>query len=256
MSELDLAVQARESLAAGLFEQLHAGTHDGVGITRASYGPGENFAHELLGDCARSLGFEATHDAAGNTFMDLPGADRSKSPMVVGSHLDSVAQGGNFDGAAGVIAGLVAVTALRDAGVVPPRDIRVMGIRGEEGEWFGVPYIGARSALGTLPVAELDRAKRVDTGRVLHAHMTDAGCDIEAIRAGELSLPPARVHGFIEVHIEQGPVLDERSIPVGLVTGIRGHSRLQKAQCSGEYSHCGGVRAATGATRLLRWLSW
>jgi len=241
MVELDQAVKAREPLAARLFEQLREGTHDGVGITRASYGEGEQFAHTLLGERAGSLGLEVAHDAVGNTFMTLPGADREAPPMVIGSHLDSVAQGGNFDGAAGVIAGLVAALALRDAGVVPARDIRVMGIRAEEGEWFGVAYIGSRSALGTLPEGALERARRVDTGLALHAHMAQAGCDPNAIRAGQVSLPPARLHGFIEVHIEQGPVLEEASIPVGLVTGIRGNSRLPGAHCTGEYSHCGGV---------------
>lgn len=241
MVELDQAVIARESFAAHLFDQLRAGTHDGVGITRASYGEGEQFAHALLGERARSLGLEVENDAAGNTLMTLPGADRAAPPMIIGSHLDSVAQGGNFDGAAGVIAGLVAALALRDAEVLVPRDVRVMGIRGEEGEWFGESFIGSRCALGTLPPGALDRATRADTGLALHAHMTQAGCDPNAIRAGQVSLPPAGQHGFIEVHIEQGPVLDEASIPVGLVTGIRGNSRLPNARCTGEYSHCGGV---------------
>ena len=241
MIELDRAVKAREAFAADLFDRLREGTHDGVGITRASYGDGEQFAHTLLGTCAQSVDLEVETDAAGNTFMTLPGADRAASAMIVGSHLDSVAQGGNFDGAAGVVAGLVAVLALRDAGVVPVRDIRVMGIRGEEGEWFGESYIGARCALGALPEGALDRARRADTGLELHAHMAAAGCDPEAIRAGLVSLLPAAQYGFIEVHIEQGPVLEEASIPVGLVTGIRGNRRLPGARCVGEYSHCGGV---------------
>ena len=237
--ELDQAVKAQESLAANLFERLGEATHDGVGITRASYGEGEQFAHTLLTERAQRLGLEVTSDAAGNTFMTLPGADRDARPMIVGSHLDSVAQGGNFDGAAGVIAGLVAVLALRDAGVVPVRDIRVMGIRAEEGEWFGECFIGSRSALGTLPEGALDRAKRVDSGLDLREHMAQAGCDLHALGAGHVSLPPDRLHGFIEVHIEQGPVLDEACISVGLVTGIRGNARLPEAHCTGEYSHCG-----------------
>ena len=90
------------------------------------------------------------------------------APVVVGSHLDSVAQGGNFDGAAGVVSGLTACAALRDAGVLPPRDVRVMGIRAEESAWFGVSYIGSRCALGTLPPGALDDARRSDTGVSLH----------------------------------------------------------------------------------------
>jgi beta-ureidopropionase / N-carbamoyl-L-amino-acid hydrolase len=241
MMELDQALKAQESFATTLFKQLGEATHDGVGITRASYGEGEQIAHTLLAERARMLGLEVTIDAAGNTFMTLPGADRDARPMIIGSHLDSVAQGGNFDGAAGVVAGLVAVLALRNTGVVPVRNICVMGIRAEEGEWFGESFIGSRSALGTLPQGALDRARRVDSGLALHEHMVQAGCDLHALRAGHVSLPPNRLHGFIEVHIEQGPILDEACIPVGLVTGIRGNARLPEARCTGEYSHCGGV---------------
>ena len=244
MIELDQAVKARESLASNLFDKLRDGTHDGLGITRASYGEGEQFAHTLIGEHAESLGLEVECDAAGNTFMVLPGVNREAPAVIVGSHLDSVARGGNFDGAAGVIAGLVATTALQDAGVVPARDVRVMAIRGEEGEWFGVPYIGSRSALGTLPTHALDQAKRVDSDITLYEHMVLSGCDPDAIRAGQVSLPPTYQHACIEVHIEQGPVLEGASIPLGLVTGIRGNSRLLNARCLGEYSHCGGVPRA------------
>ena len=99
-------------------------------------------------------------------------------------------RGGNFDGAAGVLAGLIATTALQDAGVVPARDVRIMAIRGEEGEWFGVPYIGSRSALGTLPAHELDQAKRVDSDITLYEHKVQSSCDHDAIREGQISLPP------------------------------------------------------------------
>ena len=237
---LEAAVRAREPLAVELFEQLRARTHDGVGITRASYGEGEQLAHGLLADTAGSLGLEVTRDAAGNTFMTLPGSDREAPAVVVGSHLDSVAQGGNFDGAAGVISGLVAAVALRDAAITPTRDVRVMGIRAEEGEWFGVSYIGSRGALGTLPAAVLDGARRVDSGRTLRQHMLESGCKPDLIGSA-VSLPPAQVHAFVEVHIEQGPVLEEAGVAVGVVTGVRGNSRLPGARCMGEFSHCGGV---------------
>jgi N-carbamoyl-L-amino-acid hydrolase len=244
---LDLAVRERAAtLAADLFDELREGTHDGIGITRASYGEGEDFAHSLLGATAASVeGLEVEVDAAGNTFMTLPGADRQLPAVVVGSHLDSVARGGNFDGAAGVVAGVVALCALRDAGIVPARDVRVMGIRGEEGEWFGVPFIGARSALGTLPLSDLDEARRVDSDMPLRHHMLESGCDLRAIEAGRgVSLPPAQQHAFIELHIEQGPQLEQKSLPLGVVTGIRGNTRLLGARCVGEYSHCGGVPRA------------
>ena len=235
------AVTDRRSLAAALFAGLERGTHDGVGITRASYGEGEQFAHELMRRSAQDLDLEVTTDPAGNSYLTLPGRDRSAPRTIVGSHLDSVAQGGNYDGAAGVVAGLVAVAALKDLGHRPRRDISVMGIRAEESAWFGVSYIGSRAALGALPSDALDTARRVDTGRSLADHMKACGCEPDRLRSGAPWLDPKALSAYLEVHIEQGPVLEERKIPVGIVTGIRGNLRLPAARCLGEYSHCGGV---------------
>jgi len=235
------AVQARRPLAEGLFDTLRAETFDGVGITRASYGPGEQFAHELLRRTGDELGLEIATDAAGNSYMTLPGRDRGAKRTVIGSHLDSVAQGGNFDGAAGVIAGVAALAALADRGWRPDGAVSVMGIRAEESAWFGVSYIGSRSALGTLPENALDDARRPDTGRTLAEHMTECGADPASVRRGPPHLDAERLRAYLELHIEQGPVLDELQIPVGVVTGIRGNLRVPAATCVGEYSHCGGV---------------
>jgi len=243
MASLDpsAAVAGREALARDIFDALEAQTHDGIGITRASYGPGEQAARDIMAEAAEALAMEVDDDPAGNVYMTLPGSDRSAAPIVIGSHIDSVAQGGNFDGAAGVVSGLVACAGLKDAGIMPPRDIRVMGIRAEESAWFGVSYIGSRSALGTLPEGALDEARRADTGRSLADHMAEAGCDPQALRNGSVYLPPSDLHAYLEVHIEQGPVLEAEGFPVGIVTGIRGNRRLPRARCIGEYSHCGGV---------------
>ena len=240
-SDPSAAIAAQEPLARALFDALEHQTHDGIGITRASYGPGEQAARDIMAGAAVDLDMAVEDDAAGNVYMTLAGADRDAAPVVIGSHLDSVAQGGNFDGAAGVVSGLVACAGLRAAGITPPRDIRVMGIRAEESAWFGVSYIGSRSALGTLPETALDIARRADTGRTLADHMAEAGCDPQALRDGAVFLPASAVHAYLEVHIEQGPVLEEAGLPVGVVTGIRGNRRLPNARCIGEYSHCGGV---------------
>jgi beta-ureidopropionase / N-carbamoyl-L-amino-acid hydrolase len=235
------AVAEQEPLARFLFDALESQTHDGVGITRASYGPGEQAARDIMASAADGLAMAVQDDAAGNVYMTLAGADRSAAPIVIGSHLDSVAQGGNFDGAAGVVSGLVACAGLKQAGIVPPRDIRVMGIRAEESAWFGVSYIGSRSSLGVLPNGALDTARRADTGRSLGDHMAEAGCDPQALRDGAVFMKPESLHAYLEVHIEQGPILQEAGLPVGVVTGIRGNRRLPNARCIGEYSHCGGV---------------
>ena len=102
--------------------------------------------------------------------MTRPGRDRTAPRVVIGSHLDSVPHGGNFDGAAGVVAGLVALAALQRLGIEPDCDITVMGIRAEESIWFQVSYIGSRGALGTLPDGALD-VRRIDTGRTLAEHI-------------------------------------------------------------------------------------
>src|SRR3546814_105574 len=217
------AVRARRTLAEALFDTLRSETYDGVGITRASYGPGEQFAHELLRRRAGELGLETATDAAGNSYMTLPGRERSARRTVIGSHLDSVAQGGNFDGAAGVIAGVTALAALSDLGWQPEGDVSVMGIRAEESAWFGVSYIGSRSALGALPDGTLDEARRADTGRTLAEHMTECGGDPGTVRSGRPSLTPRELAAYLELHIEQGPVLEEPKIPVGGVHGLRGN---------------------------------
>jgi len=243
-TQIAAAVGARRKLAEELFDTLRAETFDGVGITRASYGPGEQFAHETLRRRAAELGLETSTDAAGNSYMTLPGRHRAAKPTLIGSHLDSVAQGGNFDGAAGVIAGVTALAALADTGWQPEADVTVMGIRAEESAWFGVSYIGSRAALGVLPEGALDEARRADTRRTLADHMAECGADPDALRNSPPHLDPQHLAAYLELHIEQGPVLEERAIPVGIVTGIRGNLRVPAARCIGEYSHCGGVPRA------------
>jgi N-carbamoyl-L-amino-acid hydrolase len=236
---IDEALAGRRSFAADLFARLAAGSRDGDGITRASYGDGEAFAHELMAQTADKLGLGVERDAACNTYMTLPGGGAPR--IVIGSHLDSVANGGNFDGAAGVVAGLSALAALQDAGFEPPGDLSVMAIRAEESAWFGVSYIGSRAALGLLPDGALDNARRTDTQRSLADHIADAGGDPAALRAGARYFDPAALGAYLELHIEQGPVLESKDIPVGVVTGIRGNFRYPDARIIGEYSHCGGV---------------
>ena len=228
-------------LAERLFADLRARTFDGVGITREAYGPGERIAHALVRAEAEALGLEIAVDPAGNMLMTLPGTDRAAPRVVIGSHLDSVPRGGNYDGAAGVLAGLAAVSGLRRAGVRPGRDIVVLAIRAEEGgAWFPTSFPGSRAALGILPPAALE-VKRMDSGRTLAEHMAEEGFDPAAVRAGACLLAPASVAAYVELHIEQGPVLDADAIPVGVVTGIPGSRRWRAGRVLGEYNHSGAT---------------
>ena len=226
-------------LAAKLFDALRAATFDGVGITREAYGPREQIAHDLVRAEAEAIGLECKVDGAGNLTMTLPGADRAAKQIVLGSHLDSVPQGGNFDGAAGVLAGLATVAGMRRAGFVPARDITVIAIRAEEaGAWFPVSYPGSNAALGRLPAAAL-ALRRLDTGRTLEDHMREAGFSPDYVRAGHRIMGPDTVAAYLELHIEQGPILESEAIPVGIVTGIPGSRRLRNARIFGEYNHSG-----------------
>jgi N-carbamoyl-L-amino-acid hydrolase len=224
-----------------MFDELRANSTDGLGVTRDAYGAGERMAHDLARREAEALGLDVTTDPAGNLYMTLPGTDRAAKRVLLGSHLDSVKEGGNFDGAAGVLAGLAAVAGLKRAGFRPSRDISVMATRAEEaGAWFPTSYPGSRGALGMLKAAELE-VKRQDTGRSLADHMREEGFDPAFAVRGEKVVTPDNTAAFLEVHIEQGPVLDAEEIPVAVVTGIPGSRRLRQGRVLGEYNHSGGT---------------
>ena len=145
-SEILAAVMSQQREVAALFAELFAGSGDFAGVTRDSYGQGEQFAHRLIAGRADAMGLETHRDHAANLFMTLPGQHRTAPRLMTGSHLDSVANGGNFDGAAGVIAALVAIEALTRIGLRPACDVTAVALRAEESVWFQVSYIGSRSA--------------------------------------------------------------------------------------------------------------
>ncbi|MBE7246445.1 MAG: Zn-dependent hydrolase, partial [Actinomycetospora chiangmaiensis] len=117
VSAIAMAVRGQRHRVEALFEDLARCGRSDPGFTRASYSPEETEAHTVVTRCAADLGLAVNRDAAANTTMTLPGRDRSLPPILIGSHLDTVAHGGNFDGAAGVVAGLAAVAAIRAMGL-------------------------------------------------------------------------------------------------------------------------------------------
>ncbi len=225
-------------LARSLFDDLDKNTCGTVGIWRDTYGKGEEYAHALVARTARDAGLEVAEDAARNLYVTLPGRDRDEPALVIGSHLDSVPQGGNYDGAAGVIAGISVIVGMKQAGVTPDFDITVVAFRMEEAAWFNVAYGGSHAAFGILPTSDLD-VPRSDDGRPLAEYMREAGCDVDAVRNGQAYLKPENIRGYIELHIEQGPVLVSENLPVGIVTGIRGCLRYRFMRAIGEYAHSG-----------------
>lgn len=235
------AVAAQRGMVERLFSTLAAGSQGNPGIMRDTYGAGENFGHAVMVEAATAAGLAVRTDAAANTYATWRGADAAAPAILMGSHLDSVPHGGNFDGAAGVIAGLVTIAALRELGLQPRCDVTVMGVRAEESVWFQVSYIGSRSALGTLPEGALE-ATRIDTGRSLADHMRDCGGDPEALRRGVRALDPRQVRAFLEVHIEQAPSLFEAGFPIAICTGIPGNFRYPDARIVGRHDHVGTPR--------------
>ncbi len=236
--ELSAAVSEQRELAESLFDQLRRDGLDEPGVSRDPYGAGEQRAHATVTAVAQRLGLHIEHDAAANLYMTLPGRDPQAKRIIVGSHLDSVPHGGNFDGAAGVVAGLVAAAALQRAGVRLDCDLTVMGIRAEESIWFQVSYIGSRGALGTLPDGALD-VRRIDTGRTLAEHIAECGGDPDALRARDRFLDPAKLRAYVELHIEQAPSLVEAGRPVAICTGIPGNFRYPNASIEGSHDHVG-----------------
>ena len=233
------AIHAQRATMTALFDQLRQDGLDEPGVSRDPYGAGEQRAHATVTRVAETLGLEIAHDAAANLYMTLPGRDRAGPVVVIGSHLDSVPHGGNFDGAAGVLAGLAVVTALREMGLTPACDIVVMGIRAEESVWFQVSYIGSRGSLGTLPEGALE-VRRVDTGRTLADHIAECGGDPEALRAGARYFrDKTRIRAYVELHIEQAPSLVEAGRAVAICTGIPGNFRYPDARIEGRHDHVG-----------------
>lgn len=242
-NRLARAVMAERDFATAFFDRLRRDSVDPAGgITRDTYGPGETRAHRTMSEAAQDSGFEIYTDAAANTYARWAATQGDGRAVLIGSHLDSVPQGGNFDGAAGALAGLVVLRALSAARLIPRRDLVAMGIRAEESVWFEVSYIGSRAALGTLPDGVLDSARRVDTGRTLAEHMQASGADPDRLRDRTPAFAPERIAAFVELHIEQAPALLESGKALGICTGIPGNFRHPSAYILGEHQHVGTPR--------------
>lgn len=226
------------ALAEKVFAEIRALSFDGIGITRGSYGRGESAAADYLRDFALSEGLDVQADRAANLVFRFPETPPDRPVVWMGSHMDSVPQGGNYDGLAGVVAGLLCLIARRREGL--GGSLEVIGFRGEESAWFGKAYMGSGALLGKLSEADL-ALKRRGADETLGDCMQALGADVAAIRAGERLFDPARVRTYLELHIEQGPVMVARKLPVAVVSSIRGNFRHNRILCEGESGHSGAV---------------
>lgn len=227
------------ALVNRMLDEIGALTRDGEGITRETYGAGEENAIQAIEQYAAELGFAAERDRFQNLWLRLPLDHRTEPPVVIGSHMDSVPQGGNFDGLAGVLAGMLVLDRLRDDPTQAP-PVRVLALRAEESAWFGKAYIGSLALLGKLPASALALRHRSGQGTLGEA-MQRSGVDVDALARGEALLAPADIAAYLELHIEQGPVMVARGWPATVVTGIRGNIRHNRVRCLGETGHSGAV---------------
>jgi allantoate deiminase len=200
-------------------------------LTRPFGTPAMARANELVGRWMAEAGMAVRVDGAGSVVGHLPGSDPDAGTLLLGSHLDSVRDAGAFDGPLGVLAAIACVARLRAEEVTLPFSVDVLGFSDEEGLRFGTTYLGSRAVAGTLDDAVLDVAD-ADGVTVREALATFPGAP--PARSGE------RLLGYCELHIEQGPVLEQRGVAVGVVTAIAGATRAD-VRFSGRAGHAGTV---------------
>ena len=214
--------------------------------TRRAFTPTYLRGREWLSRRMREAGLEVSIDHAGNLIGRLPGRNAGAGTLMIGSHSDTVPEGGRFDGIAGVVAGIEIARSLSEQGVVLEHDLEIVDFLAEEVSIFGVSCIGSRGMIGELPQ---DWLRREIDGRTLAAAIGEVGGD--AARQA----PRRDVKGFLELHIEQGPVLEADGGKIGIVTAIAGITRIAivvkgRADHAGTTPMSGRDDALVSAARL------
>ena len=228
-----------ESLATTIFDDIAELTKDKQGVSRETYGKGETDAINYLSKLAIKLGLHVEVDDAANVFYSSEPIENSKY-ILVGSHMDSVPLGGNFDGLAGVLAGFLILSYISKNKINLSLPLKVVALRGEESAWYGRNYIGSKSIFGLLTKEDLNATHR-KTGDKLSKAMENCGVDLNKIRSANSLINKESIELFIELHIEQGPILVDRNWPAAIVTGIRGNNRHHNIICKGSAGHSGTI---------------
>jgi allantoate deiminase len=219
-------------------DALAAFTDEPGRLSRFYLTPAHRAAAETVRGWMQEAGLAAEIDAVGNVVgRTAPGSDRPV--LLLGSHIDTVRDAGRYDGAFGVLAAIAGVAELARRGVMLPFDLEILAFGDEEGARFPATLSGSRAVAGCLAPSALDMtdAQGVSLGEALRRF----GCDPAGIPA--LSRLGRKVLGYLELHIEQGPVLEAEGLPVGIVTAIAGAVRLT-VTLRGEAGHAGTVPMA------------
>jgi ureidoglycolate amidohydrolase len=195
-------------------------SEDGTAVTRVVFTEDDLSARAWLKQRAVDAGFTVREDAVGNTFVRWHGEQPKLPAIGTGSHIDAIPHAGMYDGTVGVLGGLEAMRALREAGYTPHRSIELLLFTSEEPTRFGIGCLGSRLLSGTLDPQRADALIDIQPG--------SDGASLAHVRAsagfnGPLSsvrLPPSFYHAWVELHIEQGPLLEREGSTIGIVTGI------------------------------------
>ena len=201
-------------------DELGAISDEAGRLTRTFHSPAMSRANRLVGSWMREAGLQVREDAAFNLLGRWNSTRRGAKTLLLGSHLDTVRDAGKYDGPLGVLTALAAVQSLRERGVTLPFNVEVAGFSDEEGVRYQTTYLGSRALAGTLTAVDIACIK-----------------EKQIVKARR---PRNELLGYAEVHIEQGPVLEKRNVPVGVVTAIAGQSRL-RVEFRGAAGHAGTV---------------
>jgi N-carbamoyl-L-amino-acid hydrolase len=212
-------------------------TPDGLTCTYLS--PAHKAAAAQLRDWMQAAGLAAQIDAVGNVVGRYPSAAAAARTLIVASHYDTVVNAGRFDGRLGILTALAVAEHLAGIGQPLPFHLDVIGFAEEEGVRFAAPYLGSSAIAGRFDAAVLQRSDK--DGVRLGSLLQEQGVDRDAI--ARLARPPETLRGYLEVHIEQGPVLLDRNLPVGIVTAIAGSARFH-ISVRGTAGHAGTVPMA------------
>ena len=220
-----------------LFAKLAAfGKNNDGGLTRLSYSPEFQAAQTMLAEFMKNIGMTVAIDAVGNLIGTYPGRDNSLKPICSGSHLDSVPNGGMFDGALGIVTALECLRGWHEEGWQPLRPVKVIAFVEEEGSRFGSVCFGSRSMAGELREADPVSFQN-SAGRTLPEFLADCHLDNDPFNK-ETSLQNNAA--FVELHIEQGAALTESGCSVGIVKAIAGIKRLNVV-IKGKANHSGST---------------
>ncbi len=248
-----------ERIAADLAALAALTRRDQPGYTRLAFSEEDRLARawlrERMGEAGLSVQVDAAANMIGRRTEDPggPGEGAGLGALAVGSHIDTVPQGGRFDGMAGVVAGLEVARVLKEANRRTRHPLEVIAFTNEEPNAFGISTVGSRAMAGKLS-ADRARALREPGGRTLAEAIDFLGGD--AARLVTARRPPGAIAHYLELHIEQGPVLDREKAPVGVVTGIAAPTRV-RVRLGGRPDHAGttpmGMRrdALAGAAEVV-----